>query len=241
MTATDSLERAIARFIDDLGGSATPGIAVVLYGSAARGDWDAGRSDVNLLVVVDDPAPARLGDLTAAVRRWHEQGFTPPLLIGKAEWQRATDVFPIEVVDMQLAHRVLLGTDPVSTLVVPADHLRWALEAELRGKLVRLRQAYVRFRDAEPVLGGFASASASEFLVLLRATAVLAGRAPGASAADTVAVLADHLGGGVGAVQQVVVHRRDREWSCPAPLFAEYLEAVRHLVDLIDSPSRGAS
>jgi hypothetical protein len=241
MAATDALERAMSRFIDDLGGTGTPGIAVVLYGSAARGDWDAHRSDVNLLVVVDDPSPARLGELTNAVRRWHEQGFTPPLLMGRSEWQRATDVFPIEVVDMQLAHRLLVGADPVSGLVVPPDALRWMLEAELRGKLVRLRQAYVRFRDAEPVLGGFASASASEFLVLLRATAVLAGRDPGATAADTVSALADHLGSGVEAVRHVVAHRRAREWSCPAPLFAEYLEAVRHLVDLIDSPSRGAS
>lgn len=236
-----ALERGIERLIEDLGGSAATGVSAVLYGSAARGDWDAHRSDVNLLLVVDDPSPAALGGLTAAVRRWHEQGFTPPLLMGRAEWQRATDVFPIEVTDMQLAHRLLLGDDPVSGLWVEPDELRWALETELRGKLVRLRQGFVRFRDAPPVLGGFASASASELLVLLRATAVLWDRDPGRTGEATVTVLADRLGRGAHAVQQVVAHRRDREWGCPPELFAEYLEAVRHLVDLIDSPSRGAA
>lgn len=241
MATAEMLDRAMARLLDDLGGSNATGVAAVLYGSAARGDWDAHRSDVNLLLVIDDPAPAQLAHLTSAVRSWHEQGFTPPLLIGRAEWERAVDVFPIEVTDMQLAHRRLLGDDPVTGLVVDTEHLRRSLEAEFRAKEIRLRQAYVRFRDADPVLGGFASASASELLVLLRCTAVMLGRDPGSTVESVLAALGPELGSAAAPIAQVVAHRRDREWSCSAALFAEYLEAVRHLVELVDSPSRGAS
>jgi hypothetical protein len=136
---------------------------------------------------------------------------------------------------------VLAGPDPLVGLhVAPAD-LRRELESALRGKLMRLRQAYVRFHDAMPVLGGFAAASCSELLVLLRAVAVLLGRAPGVTAVSAIEALAGELGAGASAIRAVASHRRDGEWSCPPELFAEYLEAVQRAADLVDNTSTGAS
>lgn len=241
MREHERLAGALERLVADLGGPAAQGVSLVLYGSAARGDWDARRSDVNLLLVVDEVHPDSLRRLTPAIRSWHEQGFTPPLLIGRLEWRRATDVFPIELTDMQLAHRVVLGDDPVIGHRVEPSDLRRALEGALRGKLLRLRQAYVRFRDAEPVLGGFAASSASELLVLMRATAVLLGRDPGTTPEAAVAALAGELGDDSTALRSVLLHRREPEWSCPAALFAGYLAAVQHLTTLVDTTSHGAS
>lgn len=235
-----TLEQGLQRLVADLAGAA-PGCSAVLYGSAARGDWDARRSDVNLLLVLDDAAPAALRRLTPAIETWHDRGWTPPLLIDRTEWSRATDTFPIEMTDMRLAYRVLAGPDPVAGLrVAPAD-LRRALEAALRGKLVHLRQAYTRFSTARPVLGGFASSSISEILVLLRATAVLLGRDPGQRADTTIAALEGELGPAADAVREVAGRRREPEWSCSPELFASYLDAVRRIVDVVDTYSSGAS
>ncbi len=236
-----ALEQGLTQLVAALEGGAAPGCSAVLYGSAARGDWDARRSDVNLLLVLDGAEPAALRRLTPAVEGWHDRGWTPPLLIGRDEWQRATDVFPVEITDMRLAYRVLAGVDPVAPLVVDPADLRRALETSLRGKLVHLRQAYTRFSGAMPVLGGFASASISELLVLLRATAVLLGRDPGAGAAETIAVLEAVLGPTAAAVGEVAARRREAEWSCSPELFASYLEAVRRTVDVVDSFTPGAS
>ena len=241
MTQDSALNAALTRLVDQLGGGIAPGCSVLLYGSAARGDWDARRSDVNLLLVVDDPSPAALARLREAVKGWHEAGFTPPLLIGRAEWQRATDVFPIELTDMQLSHRVLLGPDPLAGQFVTPEHLRAALESALRGKLMRLRQAYVRFHDVMPVLGGFAVSSCSELLVLLRGVAVLLGRTPGTTAESAIDAVASELGDGAAAIRSVASHRRDAEWSCPPELFAQYLQAVQSAADLVDTTSTGAS
>lgn len=241
MTQDKQLNAALDRLVEQVGGSVAPGCSVLLYGSAARGDWDAQRSDVNLLLVVDDASPAALARLRDAVKGWHERGFTPPLLIGRAEWHRATDVFPIELTDMQLSHRVLAGPDPLEGLVVDAEELRAALESALRGKLMRLRQAYVRFHDMMPVLGGFATSSCSELLVLLRGIAVLLGRSPGATADTAIDAVADKLTDGAAAIRSVASHRRDAEWSCSPELFAEYLQAVQRAADLVDTTSTGAS
>jgi hypothetical protein len=241
MTLDSALDAALIRLVDQLGGDVAPGCSVLLYGSAARGDWDARRSDVNLLLVVDDPAPAALARLRTAVKGWHEAGYTPPLLIGRAEWQRATDVFPIELTDMHLAHRVLAGPDPLLGQSVAPEDLRAALESALRGKLMRLRQAYVRFHDMMPVLGGFATSSCSELLVLLRAVAVLLGRKPGDTADSAIDALADELGPGAVAIRSVASHRRDPDWSCSPELFAQYLQAVQCAADLVDTTSTGVS
>ncbi|MEO7353607.1 MAG: nucleotidyltransferase domain-containing protein, partial [Gemmatimonadales bacterium] len=213
--------------------------SAVLYGSAARGDWIAGRSDVNLLLVVEDPSPLALRKLTPAVASWHERGLTPPLIIGREEWDRAADVFPIEITDMQLAYQVLRGSDPVGGVEVAPDDLRRALETELRGKLVRLRQAYVRFGDVAVTLGGFATSSVPALLVLLRCTNVLLGRAPGETPQATVEVLAAELGADAEVMVEIAAHRRDKEWQCPPATFARYLEAVQRAVDLVDNIQRG--
>lgn len=235
-----ALDAGLAELVAALDGGAAPGCSAVLYGSAVRGDWVAGRSDVNLLLVVEDASPDALTRLTPAIAQWHERGFTPPLLIARDEWRRATDVFPVEITDIRLAYRVLLGPDPLDGLVVVDGDLRRALEASLRGKLVHLRQAWARFSTLMPVLGGFASTSLSELLVLLRATAVLLGRRPGETAAETISGLADLLGPAADAVRQVAEHRRDREWSCPPEVFAMYLEAVRRAVLVVDTHQPGA-
>ncbi len=241
MTERGHRDRALDALVGDLRAQSTL-YGAVLYGSAARGDWVAGRSDVNLLVVVDDPTPAGLAAYTPAVIAWHEAGFTPPLLIGTEEWRQATDVFPIEIVDMQSAYRVVAGNDPVAGLIVDPAELRRALEAALRGKLVRLRQAWVRFSDVPITLGGFAAASISELLVLLRGVAVLSGIVPGQEPLAVLAALTPILGAeATGAIGEVAGHRRDHEWACPSTTFVRYLEAVRAAVAVVDHHSLGDS
>jgi hypothetical protein len=217
------------------------GCSVVLYGSAARGDWVEGRSDVNLLLVVDDPGAESLSRLTPAVVAWHDQGHIPPLLIGRDEWHRATDSFPIEITDMRGAYRVLAGADPIADLEVDPDDLRQALETEFRGKLIRLRQAFVRFGGMEPVLGGFAAATSSELLVLLRSVAVLLGRPPGTSPEATLASIGDVLGPYGAILGEIVARRRDPEWSCKSASFAAYIEAIARLADIVDTHKHGDS
>ena len=105
------LDQSLGTLAKTLGELAGLNASVVLYGSAARSDWVPGRSDVNLLVLVDDTSSTALRRLTPAVTEWHTKGFAPPLIMGREEWQRSADVFPIEIADMQVAHRVLCGVD----------------------------------------------------------------------------------------------------------------------------------
>jgi predicted nucleotidyltransferase len=115
-------------------------VAVVLYGSAARGERVEQRSDYNILVIVRSLTPAALRAAADTSREWGEAGNPPPLLMTEAEWRSSHDIFAIEIADILERHRVLTGALPDGPRRVDPSHLRHQLEFEAMGKLLRLRQ-----------------------------------------------------------------------------------------------------
>jgi len=109
----DSVERVVTPFLAAADAALGAGYSALLYGSGARGDYIPGRSNINLMLVLDDPSPARLRALAPAFAAWRKTAAEPPLLISRAEWARASDVFPIEITDMRAGYRVLRGADPL--------------------------------------------------------------------------------------------------------------------------------
>ena len=65
-----SVERVVAPFLAAADAALGAGYSALLYGSAARGDYIAGRSNINLMLVLDDPSPTRLQALAPAFRTW---------------------------------------------------------------------------------------------------------------------------------------------------------------------------
>ena len=109
---------------------------------------------------------------------WRKSGPEPPLLITRAEWNRATDAFPVEITDMRAAYQVLRGADPLAGsrgLAAPTCARR--SKREFRGKLLRLRQGYAASAGDPAALGALAARRASAtMLVLLRGLLTLLGR-----------------------------------------------------------------
>ena len=143
--------------------------SVVLYGSLARGEGQHDVSDVNLLVLVHDVSPDGLIRGSDLVRSWRETGRGVPLLFTPKEWERAIDVFPVEIADMADRRRVLHGVDPVEGRQVSLRHLRLQTERELRGKLVTLREGMVLAGGRPDDLGRLLLAAAPSIAAYLRA------------------------------------------------------------------------
>src|SRR5713226_6218853 len=82
--------------------------SVVLYGSTVRGDAQPPYFDVNLLCVVRSVASAELEKIASVVHWWSQgQKQRSPLIFTAEELRHSADVFAIELLDMQRAHRVL--------------------------------------------------------------------------------------------------------------------------------------
>lgn len=237
----DTLSRIVTPVLDRLDAVLGTGYAAVLYGSAARGEYVDGVSDVNLLIVAERLDPDTLHRLADALAGLKAGGQPPPLLMEREEWLRATDVFPIELTEMLGAHEVVRGADPVVGLAVDPADLRRALEGELRARLLRLRQAYASAGGDSKLLGGIAAATVSSLATLFRAAIALYGKAAPADTPEALGVAGRLMGVATNPVSELWKRRRGGERSCSPALFEEYLTAVAAAVRVTDQFTRGGN
>ncbi|HEX6435435.1 MAG TPA: nucleotidyltransferase domain-containing protein, partial [Gemmatimonadales bacterium] len=210
------------------------GYSAVLYGSAARGDFIPGRSDINLMLVVEQLTPPVLRSLSRAFTGWRKKTPEPPLVLSHSEWNRASDAFPVEITDMRLSYQVLRGVDPLQGVQVDRDDLRKALEGEFRGKLLRLRQGYATYAPDPAALGSLGLQSAATILVLLRGVLTVAGKPVPPDALELAGAAAALVGFEPEYLLHVVRHRSEREWRCAAPEFENYMNAVEQTARFVD-------
>jgi predicted nucleotidyltransferase len=147
--------------------------ATALFGSAARGEFIDGVSDVNVMVLLDELDADLLRRAAPAVRHALEQGVTP-LVMELAEWGRAADVFSIELADMKDASVPLFGDDPAAGTLVQPSLLRLQAERELRAKLLHLHAGMIIAADDGERLGQLLVRSLPSFTTYMRAALRLA-------------------------------------------------------------------
>jgi hypothetical protein len=142
---------------------------VLLYGSAAAGDFLPGASNYNLLVIVDPLGVAELRSVQPPLVAWDRAGHPIPRLFTPAQLESSLDAFPIEMLDIQQSRRVLMGPDLLADMRVEPLHLRLAVERELTGKLLSLRGKFAICADRPRAVQDLMLGSLSTFLVLFRA------------------------------------------------------------------------
>lgn len=149
-------------------------VSVFLYGSAARGDFISGRSDVNLLVILQSVRIEDLAEAAKLLRRWRKRKIAP-LFLTEGELQLAARAFPLEVSDIQESGRLLYGSNPLSAIVVSPEHVRAQCRRELHGSLIRLRQGYLELLDRGEALGDLLASAITSLLPVFRAIVRLNG------------------------------------------------------------------
>jgi predicted nucleotidyltransferase len=233
----DSIQRADA-FAEELkrayGGDL---VSVVLYGSAARGEYREGVSDLNVLVLLRGTGPEALRRGSALARKWVGERNPPPMILGEEEWRRSADVFPIEYSDIRDAHRVLHGADPFLGIEVHAEDLRRQCEREIRGKHIQLREHFMLAADEPERLGELLVKSFPTFLVLFRTVLRLAGDAVPRDPEETVRATAQRVGF---TAEPLLAISRARSGGAPlrpapdAAVVTGYLEAVERVSRYVD-------
>src|ERR687884_2059962 len=98
--------------------------SVVLYGSAATGDFVQLESDYNLLIALHRITPEDLRQAQAPMREWQRLGHPLPVYFTVEELSGAADVFPIEFHQMANARIVVYGQDPFEFVQLSNANLR---------------------------------------------------------------------------------------------------------------------
>ena len=158
---------------------------MLLYGSAVRGEFLPGRSNLNILLLVSSYDSAVLKQYSAVHRQWSKEQIVVPLFLTEEELRTSAAVFPLEFLEIQEQHRVLGGRDPFIGFHVKPDWLREAVVQGLTSNLLRLRQRYVEGGGSDDATTILLPLSITSTLPLLRGVQRLLGR-PVLSHSDSV-------------------------------------------------------
>jgi hypothetical protein len=158
---------------------------MLLYGSAVRGEFLPGRSNLNILLLVSSYDSAVLKKYSGLHRQWSKEQVVVPLFLTEEEMHMSAAVFPLEYTEIQEQHRVLGGRDPFIGFHVKTDRLREAVVQGLTSNVLRLRQRYVEGAGSDDATMILLPLSITSTLPLLRGVQRLLGR-PVLSHSDAV-------------------------------------------------------
>ena len=146
-------------------------VSVILYGSATSGDYIAGKSDINLMIVLSERGIDLIDRAFGVVDKWKKQKVATPLFLTEAYVKTSLDVFPIEYLNFQNNYTLVYGKDVLKDLTFDPEFLRLQCEREVKGKLLLLREAFLdtqgKGKNLELVMSGSLSALIAIFGALL--------------------------------------------------------------------------
>ena len=231
-------EKKIDEFVSRLRAAAEANLeSVILFGSAVAGDFHPEFSNVNLFCVLRDASFTALQPLAPAVKWWDAQKQPPPLFMTREEIEHSTDVFTIELIDMQQHHRVIFGADVLQGLSIPADLHRVQVEYELREKLALLRQHALLASGNDSRLWEVLLRSVSSFATLFLHVLIVLGHAAPTGKREAVQALSKQIAfdpSGILQVLDVRERKSNRKSFDVADVFSRYLAALEQVTTAVD-------
>jgi hypothetical protein len=210
---------------------------VLLYGSAAAGDFVPGASNFNVLVVVESLGVDELNALSPALVAWNRRGQPTPLFFTRQQLSESFNAFPIEFLDIQQSRRILWGSDVLAALRVGPAHLHRQVQRDLTGQLLKLRGRYLLAAGDSDGVTELMLTSLSTFLVLFRAALRLYQKDVPDIKLDALGALAKHISFDprpFEALFELKQSRGERRSALPDVSFASYLSAIECVAEAIN-------
>src|SRR5574341_83964 len=236
---TQKLLHAYVRDVKGLFGEQLEG--VLLYGSAVRGEFLVGRSNLNVLLLMSSYDQALLKGYSAIHRRWSREEIVAPLFLTEEELRSSAPVFPLEYLEIQEQHRVLGGRDPFLGFRVETAQLAAEVRQGLAASLFRLRQRYVEGSATDEAALILMPLSITSLLPLLRGIQRMQGRSVLYQSGAVIKDVAEQLALDLQGLQDALLLKRGQitpgRKEIPR-LFERYLRAVTVLTNKVAGLAR---
>lgn len=118
-------------------------ISIFVCGSAAGVDYVPKVSNINLFIVLEKLEFKDLQKSLKVVSKGINKKISAPLMLTRKHIVSSNDVFPIEFLEMKENHLLLYGEDLLTGLEINPANIRLFCEEQIKGKLIRIRQAYL--------------------------------------------------------------------------------------------------
>ncbi|MDY6837506.1 MAG: hypothetical protein SWH78_06000 [Thermodesulfobacteriota bacterium] len=173
-----------ALFADDL-------VSIILYGSAASGEYMAGKSDINFMIVLSDNGIDSLERTFEVIKKWKKRKVATPLFLTEDYIRTSLDAFPIEYLNFQNCHQLVYGKDILKDLTFDRDYVRLQCERDIKGKLLLLREAFLETGGKGKDLQELVAHSVHAFVAVFNGLLYLKGKEVPRRKRDAVAQVCD--------------------------------------------------
>jgi predicted nucleotidyltransferase len=133
----DLIAKAVQALSDQLGSNF---YSCCLYGSAVRGNFIEGVSDINLLIVLNESNPRAHESVANAIGAEKQ---IDPFILGRPGFVRSARAFAAKFDSIKRNYRVLRGADPLAEITIDPVLERFLCEQALRNLRLRMVYAFV--------------------------------------------------------------------------------------------------
>lgn len=189
-----SIGDSVKDFAERLSSALTDNLqSITIVGSSLTEDFRPGQSDINTVLVLSEQNLSSLNAIASLAKPMSRKKLSPPLLMTKSYIERSQDVFGVEFLDFQLAHKTVMGEDPFSSLQFDKKDVRLQCERELKAMLIRLRQGYIAAAANKRLVRDILISTSKGMTPLLRAMLWLKDIERSAQTKQTFAKVADEF------------------------------------------------
>ncbi|MDI6786258.1 MAG: hypothetical protein QMD92_06060 [bacterium] len=143
-------------------------LSMLVYGSVIGIDYTPKKSNINLAIIFDNIKMQDLDKSLKLVNKGRKKKIIAPLFLTDEYMKTSSDVFPIEFLEMKENHVLIYGEDFLEKLEISKEYLRLQCEQQLKGKLTRLRQAYLEIGKNKKAIMQLILESFSAFIPVIR-------------------------------------------------------------------------
>jgi hypothetical protein len=231
---TQRLLQAYATDVKSAFGDQLEGL--LIYGSAVRGEFLPGRSNLNLLLVVAGYDAAMLKRYEPVHKRWSKEGVVTPLFLSEQEIKTSSTLFPLEFLEIQEHHRVLGGRDPFVGFHVDTGKIADAVIQGLAAHVLRLRQRFAEAGGANDAVAILLPLAVTSTVPLLRGIQRMRGWPVLTQSDAVIKDVADRLQVDLQGFQEALMLKRGIISPGPSEIprvFDRYLRAATTLAEVI--------
>ncbi|MFH1856284.1 MAG: hypothetical protein ABH836_03515 [Candidatus Omnitrophota bacterium] len=213
-------------------------ISINLYGSAVTNGFSLKTSDINLLIVCKKVELADLKKSLKLVSRGITKKIAAPLFLTLEHIKTSQDVFPMEFLEMKENHICLYGEDLLQNLEINKDHIRLFCEEQIKGKLIRLRQAYLEIGLKKKGIESLMKESMYSLIPVFRNLIRLKGINPPVDKQSVLVTIADEFKLDEDVFTAILKEKKNDEkigGEDAEVYFGKYLDQIQILAIIVDS------
>jgi hypothetical protein len=229
----DRVEPFFRRLLDERGELV---LALHVIGSAVTDDFEPGRSDINVMIVIEKMDFDLLDFLAALCHEMRKTRIRPTVMTPRyiRRWQ---DGSPVELLDFQRGNVLVYGEDLFAALPVDRERVRLECKQQLRRRLIELSWGYLQAGASKDELTGLLERSVYGLVPLMRAIIYARGDEPPVTAGPLFDALAEFIGAAALSFKEVY-WMRSHETRLPVArvrdILKDYYRSIESLIDVVD-------